>query len=117
VVTATGRSLSDVLAVLDQIDPRCGLDRLGQAIRIVLQTSPPPSRLMVWHARALIDDIGEWRRDAAIRILQGPGLEEWIGDHQAVLNEAATVATFPQRDRSDPLAAADLTIRRLRRAL
>jgi glutamate dehydrogenase len=117
VVTASGRSSGQALAVLDQIVPRCGLDRLGQAIRNVLQTSPPPSRLMVWHARALIDDIAGWRRDAAIRVLPGPGLEEWIGHHQAALTEAATVATLPQRDRSDPLAAADLTIRRLRRAL
>jgi glutamate dehydrogenase len=117
VMTATGRSLGDALALLDQLDPVGGLDGLGQAVRSVLETSPPPSRLTVWQARALLDDIASWRRDAAIGILQGPGLAPWIDQHQAVLTEAAAAAALPRRDRIDPLAAADLTIRRLRRAL
>lgn len=113
VASATGRPPSDVSEVLNAIDPVCGLEGLGASIRRAMDTSPPPGRLTVWQARALLDDIAAWRRAAATDILAASStVPAWAERNQEALASAAALSGS-----ADVLAAASLTLRRLSRTM
>jgi glutamate dehydrogenase len=115
---ATGRTPAEVAQAWAALDQATGLPAAEAAVAAATGTVPPPGRLRAWHARAIGDDLAEWRRDALARILTAdPGdprsaVEAWAADQAAVLERAARVA--PGRAAGDPLASATLMLRRLR---
>ncbi len=74
VAAATGRTVSEVVEALALIEEAAGLDRLVADIRLAAAAPPPPSRLTLWHARALLDDIAAWRMAATISALGAAGV-------------------------------------------
>ncbi len=110
-------------AVARRIVDTTGLDALLESVRVVLDGVTPAGRLRVWQARALLDDLDDWRRRAATAVLitasDGDPLrcvDEWLGRHAEELARAsAMVAVTGAAD--DRLAAAALALRRLNRVL
>ncbi len=103
-----------------------GLDTLSAAVAAVTEAVPPPGRLRMWQARALLDDLDGWCRRAAVAVLSEGGqgasrrdpavaVDEWVAAHAEDLRRAAAVAPAGATD--DPLASAALALRRLDRTL
>ena len=112
---------ADAAEVLRRIDEAAGLDHLSAGIEAVLCSVPPPGRLRTWQARAILDDLADWRRRAAVAVLsvrspRGPeaGVAAWVDAHSEDLGRAAEI--IPTAG-ADALAAASLVLRRLARAL
>ncbi|HET9075431.1 MAG TPA: NAD-glutamate dehydrogenase domain-containing protein [Acidimicrobiales bacterium] len=118
---AAGRSVPEVLEVWDRLDELAGLDDLETAARTALEASPPPGRVRLWQARAVLDDISDWRARVAVGVLRpgatdGPAaLARWIDRHGEDLRRAAALGSGAPAG-SDPLAVASLTLRRLQAA-
>ena len=99
-----------------------GLGPLTAAIASVVDGGEPPRRLRMWQARALLDDLNDWRDRATVAVLTaGPAedpelaLGRWWSAHADELAQAAAVP--PGGPTGDPLAAATLVVRRLNRSL
>jgi glutamate dehydrogenase len=130
VTLATGRTVSEVVEALSLIEEAAGLDRLVADIRAAAVAPPPPSRLTLWHARALLDDIAAWRMTATISALRGAGgppraegesglsaptaVAEWIEAHRLQLQRASKLLADLDRGTSEPMTVAALVLRRLR---
>ena len=121
VAVATGRPVADCLEAMHRLDGVAGLAGLAGSIGRALDGNPPPDRLRVWQARAVLDDMAAWRRRAARAALAEGGPPEaavshWAASAGDALRRAAVLDA--SRDGSaDPLAVATLTLRRLARAL
>jgi glutamate dehydrogenase len=118
----TGRSLADAAEVVIGLDRAAGLDRVVEAVSRALSVSPPPSRLTVWHGRALLDDMAAWRAAAAAAVLADPrppseALTAWETAHAGELGRARALLTSFGPETPDPLAVVALVLRRLHLAL
>ena len=122
---AAGRS-PDLAAAADEVARRvsaaAGLDRLASGLGSVLSAIPPPGRLRMWQANAVLDDLSDWKRRASAAILADPGFSTaeaavsvWTEAHAEDLRRASLVA--PSGGGEDAIAAASLALRRLARAL
>jgi glutamate dehydrogenase len=118
----TGRTAGEALAVDDAVRSAAGLTTLVSAVEEVLDSSPPPSRLVVWQARAVLGDLARWRRRAVAAILAAPAgvpaadaAESWADDHHSAFERVLALA--PGRGTDDSLAWASLAVRRLEQAL
>ncbi|HET6964331.1 MAG TPA: NAD-glutamate dehydrogenase domain-containing protein [Acidimicrobiales bacterium] len=109
--------------ILGRLDAAAGLDRLESSVTAVLDSSPPPGRLRLWQAQALLDDLGDWRRRVAAAVLAGSEsgalegtdpVSNWVAAHADDLRRVADVA--PTGTGEDALASATLALRRLSRA-
>jgi glutamate dehydrogenase len=121
VARETGRSPSAAVAVGEALDRATALPAAIAAVAAVAETIPPPGRLRMWQARAILDDLGEWRRQALRAVLADPAFAKpeaavaaWVADNADVLSRAAMMT--PDGRRGDPLASATLMLRRLRQA-
>ena len=108
--------------VVRLIDEAAGLDRLSAGVEAVIGSIPPPGRLRMWQARAILDDLSDWRSRAAAQVLRRCGGDDpagavatWTADHADDLSRAAEV--MPSGRVDDALAAASLSLRRLARVL
>jgi glutamate dehydrogenase len=121
VALATRRQGPEVLEALSLMDGAAGLDRLASDVRAATARPVPLSRLTAWHARALIDDIADWRMSATIDAfrLSPPGapaaevVSNWVQAHEKELAQASQLVTTLGREGSDPLTVAALVLRRL----
>jgi glutamate dehydrogenase len=127
VTLATGRTVIEVVEALSLIEEAAGLDRLVADIRGAAAAPPSPSRLTLWHARALLDDIAAWRMTATISALRGGGgpaaeggpgataaVADWIEAHSLQLARASKLLAALDRGTSEPMTVAALVLRRLR---
>ncbi len=126
VTLATGRTVGEVVEALALIEEAAGLDRLVADIRLAAAAPPPPSRLTLWHARALLDDIAAWRMAATISALGAAGVTagsgrspasavaDWVEAHGLQLARASKLLAALDRGTSEPLTVAALVLRRLR---
>jgi glutamate dehydrogenase len=121
VARETGRSPSAAVAVAEALDRATALPAAIAAVGAVAETVPPPGRLRTWQARAILDDLAEWRRQALRAVLADPAcstpepaVEAWVADNADVLSRAAMMT--PDGRRGDALASATLMLRRLRQA-
>jgi glutamate dehydrogenase len=125
VAEAAGRPVTAMPAaavIAESLDRAAGLAELASAIGAVLDGVPPPGRLRMWQARALLDDLHDWRRRATVAILAaGPpsdperSVGAWLSAHAEDLGQAAAMASAGGT--ADALASATLALRRLERAL
>ena len=111
----------DAAAIGLRMDSAAGLDRLSAAVGAVARAVPPPGRLRLWQAQAILDDLADWRRRAAADVLSGSydgdpdrAVAAWSAAHAEDLQRAAEVAPAGG---ADSLAAASLSLRRLARVL
>jgi NAD-specific glutamate dehydrogenase len=124
---ATGRAVSEVVEALSLIEEAAGLDRLVSDIRAAAAAPPPPSRLILWHARALLDDIAAWRMAATTSALgtanalpasgrasPASAVADWVEAHSLQLARASSLLEALDRGTSEPLTVAALVLRRLR---
>ena len=114
-----GRPVGDVLEALQALDRAAGLDRLAADVRAALESSPPPGRVRVWQARAVLDDLADWRGRAVVASLgdgtaehPGAAVARWVESHRPALQRASAIGGRSPAG-SDPLAVAGLTLRRL----
>jgi glutamate dehydrogenase len=126
VASATGRPVGEVVEALALVGEAAGLDRLIVDIRIAAAAPPPPSRLTLWQARALLDDIASWRMSATISALGAAGetggsgpspaaaVADWVEAHSFQLERASKLLAALDRDSPEPLTVAALVLRRLR---
>jgi glutamate dehydrogenase len=122
IARATGRTPAETAEVADALDRVTGVPAALIAVGAVAEAIPPPGRLRMWQARAILDDLAEWRRSAIRSVLtasyySSPAatVEEWAGAHADVLARAAAVAPG-HGAAGDVLASATLMLRRLRQA-
>ena len=122
---AAGRPL-DVAPAADEVARRvgaaAGLDRLAGSVGRVLSAIPPPGRLRMWQANAVLDDLSDWKRRASVAILADPGFSSaeaavpaWAEAHAEDLRRASLVA--PPGGGEDAIAGVTLALRRLVRCL
>ena len=122
---ASGRP-PDAAAAADDVARRvaaaAGLDRLAGAVGTVLSAIPPPGRLRMWQANAVLDDVSDWKRRASAAILAAPdfaaaevAVPAWAEAHREDLRRASLLV--PSGDGEDAIAAATLALRRLARCL
>jgi glutamate dehydrogenase len=126
VASATGRPVGEVVEALALVGEAAGLDRLIVDIRIAAAAPPPPSRLTLWQARALLDDIASWRMSATISALGAAGetggsgpspaaaVADWVEAHSFQLERASKLLAALDRGSPEPLTVAALVLRRLR---
>ncbi|HWE55840.1 MAG TPA: NAD-glutamate dehydrogenase domain-containing protein [Acidimicrobiales bacterium] len=119
---ATGRSPEEAARVATRLGQAAGLGPLMAAVEAVVDVSPPPGRLRQWQARAILDDLVDWRERATARVLADPDFRDpdaavtaWAEREAAVLRQVQAVA--PRAGGTDALASATLAIRRLERSL
>ena len=122
VARATGRDITEAAIAGDLVARAGGLDRLVDGINGALAVVPAPSRLTIWHGRALLDDVDAWQRAAASAALANPGtpgeaVSLWEAAHQAELGRAALLLSSSGPATPDPLATAALVLRRLQMVL
>jgi glutamate dehydrogenase len=124
VVRATGRDCDQVLVALAEVAAVAKLDSLASLVRGTLTAVPPPERLRGWEARALADDVGAWERAAAIAALRAypdrppaEAVAAWAETWAPTFAAASELQDAPRHDDTDPLALAELILRRLRGAL
>jgi hypothetical protein len=98
------------------------VDRLSAGLGAVMASIPPPGRLRMWQARAILDDLADWRARAATEALRrSPGEEPpavvaaWTEANAEDLRRAVEVVPSGLGD--DALAAASLSLRRLARTI
>ncbi len=118
VATASGRDLAVAVEALALVDRAAGLDRLVAAVGRLLAGPPYLRRLTAWQARALLDDTGSWRRQAAVEVLArgeepGSATSAWEAAHQGELARASRLLEALHDPAGDPLAVATLVLRRL----
>jgi glutamate dehydrogenase len=108
--------------VAGQVATAAGLGRLAAAVGTVLSALPPPGRLRMWQANAVLDDLSDWKRRASAAILADPAftspeaaVARWAEAHAEDLRRASLVA--PSGGSEDAIAAATLALRRLARGL
>ncbi|HUJ65737.1 MAG TPA: NAD-glutamate dehydrogenase domain-containing protein [Acidimicrobiales bacterium] len=122
VAAATGRTVSEVVEALGLVENAAGLDRLVVDVRTAAAAPPPPSRLTLWQARALLDDISAWRVTATISALRAAdtssspesAVAEWVEAHRLQLARASKLLASLESGTSEPLTVAALVLRRLR---
>ena len=121
VASSVGCPVHDVLEALAQLDRATGVDRLEQQVRAGMDTSPPPGRIRSWQARAVLDDLSDWRSRAVAASLapadartgdQGTAVSRWAESHRLSLQRASLIIERAPAG-SDPLALVALTLRRL----
>jgi len=116
--SASGRPVADVVHALDAVGLDGTLEAVAGLVATALEEMPPPDRFRVWQARAVLDDLRDWRRGAATAALAAPGpaeelVQAWLHTHREALRRAEQIAVAPRRRGGDLLARADLCRRRL----
>ena len=111
-------NLVEVLKAWDALGaPGLPPERIAGVVASALESTPPPSKLLVWQARAIMDDLAEWRREVSLRAARpdakaGPGGDP-IRMHST---DALDVLDSPGASCGDRLSAASLALRRLQRS-
>jgi glutamate dehydrogenase len=113
---ATGRSLADALLALEALHDVTGGDRVGPA----LVTRHSASRWEAWAKRSVLDDLADWRLEAAgAALTAAPGaspadaVAEWVAARADGLVRVRRL--FDRLDAGrDALAVASLAVRNLR---
>lgn len=118
----TGRAPHETAETAAALDRATHLPAARAAVAAVADAVPPPGRLRMWQARALGDDLLEWRREALRQVLTSPSfvaprpaVEAWVAARAEWLDRAMAVA--PDAVAGDPLASITLMLRRLRQML
>jgi glutamate dehydrogenase len=122
VARRTGRPVAAAAEAIELVGRAGAVDGLQEAVGRALAVVPAPSRLTVWQARALLDDISAWQQTAAAAALAQPlsvaaAVAAWEASHERELARAALLTRAAPPDTSDPLAVTALTLRRLQLAL
>jgi glutamate dehydrogenase len=93
-------------------------DRLEATLTEALDASPPPSRVLVWQARAVLDDLDAWLQRAATWMLEQGQVKDDPTSVLAplILDALAVLDSAPERA-ADRVAAGALVVRRLHRGL
>ena len=110
-------NLFEVLETWDSLGaPGSVVDRITGTVRTAVDSSPPPSKLLVWQARAVLDDLVDWRRKVSLQAVRAAGTAQATraaSGFQA--SDELEVLDSPGGSCGDLLAAASLALRRLRR--
>ena len=122
VMRASGRSVPEVLEVLDGIDRAASADEIAAAVSSAASVVPPPGRSTLWLGRSVLDDYADWKRQAATAALRDgsparAALVEWEQTNAEVLASAAGMLGSSSRAGVDLLDTAVLVVRRLHRAV
>ncbi|HEX6394792.1 MAG TPA: NAD-glutamate dehydrogenase domain-containing protein [Acidimicrobiales bacterium] len=122
VMDATGRNALEALECLDGVDRAAGTEGIASAVSAALSIVPPPRRLTVWLGRSVLDDLADWRRNAATRVLRlgtspTDALAAWEVANADALRSAAQMLGSSARAGEALLDSAVLAIRRLQRAV
>jgi NAD-specific glutamate dehydrogenase len=117
VTRIVGCSASDAFTAFGVIDRVARLDRLVQGIRGV----GAADRWKGWQARALLDDVADWRRNVARKILNGidmtlvlESLHTWESNCTGVFDRSNRLLAELDSPRADKLTVAALVLRALR---
>jgi glutamate dehydrogenase len=113
----SGRELPDALLALEALYELTGAGRIAAA----LTTRHSPSRWEAWGARSVLDDLADWRLDAAKAALLGAGTEvsaldavtAWAGAREEGLARSTRLLGYLDGTR-DTFAVASLAVRNLR---
>ncbi len=93
------------------------VQRIADVVGTALESSPPPSKLLVWQARSIMDDLAAWRREVSVQAARLDGKAAASSDPITLRVLAASeVLDSPAASCGDRLAAASLALRRLRHA-
>lgn len=116
-VRGTGRPVRDIVAALDMIDQAAGATRMREAI----ERTPATDRWRAWLARATLDDLADWRRQAAADLLTRGGdpadpMTGWAAAHEARLAAARRLLVALDGRGADPITIVAVALRRLPRA-
>ena len=122
VMDATGRNAVEALECLDGVDRAAGTDGIVSAVSAALSVVPPPRRLTVWLGRSVLDDLADWRRNAATSVLRAgaspaDALAAWEAANADALRSAAQMLGSSAPAGEVLLDSAVLVIRRLQRAV
>ncbi len=111
-------NLADALKAWDSLGASGSLvERITAIVDTAMESSPPPSKLLVWQARSIMDDLAEWRRDVSVQAARLEGNTATSSDPGALRVPAASeVLDSSAASCGDRLAAASLSLRRLRRS-
>ena len=116
-----GVNLADAVRAWDSLGaPGSPVDRITATLKSALEASPPPSKLLVWQSRVVMDDLAEWRRDAALQAVRSAEAVPSDGatsDSDSNGAAALGVLSSPATSSGDRVAAASLALRRLRRGV
>lgn len=113
---ATGRDVPAVVAAFRIVDAAAGVDRIAGALR----GATMGGRWRSWLARAMLDDLSDWRRQAAVGVLReagtpaGPALG-WAKRHDRDLTAARDLLHALDEPGTDPVAVVAIALRRLPR--
>jgi glutamate dehydrogenase len=117
VTRIVGCSASDAFTAFGVIDRVARLDRLVEGIRGV----GTADRWKSWQARALLDDVADWRRNVARKILNGTdmnlvleSLHTWESSYTGVFDRSNRLLAELDSPSADKLAVAALVLRALR---
>jgi glutamate dehydrogenase len=116
VVRATGREPAAVIAAFDLVDDAAGTHRMVAAIK----KSTVGDRWRAWLARATLDDLADWRREAVIEILRRSGepadpMLGWAAQHEPELAAARRLLLALDAPGADPTTIVAVALRRLPR--
>ena len=122
VMLSSGRSVSEVLEVLDGIDRAASAHEIAAAVSSAASVVPPPGRSTLWLARSVLDDYADWKRMAATAVLRGGSpaavaLADWAQMNAEALASAAGMLGSSTQSGVDLLDTAVLVVRRLHRAI
>ena len=116
VVRATGCDPAAARAVLDLVGEAAGTERMEAALR-----TPSADRWRAWLARAMRDDLLDWRHGAALDALSSPGVPSeqaarWVRQHEEELASARGLLDALGTPSADPVTVVAVALRRLPRA-
>ena len=124
VVRGTARSVEEVIEAIDRLEAVAGIGSLAATIEGSLLGSPMPGRFRAWQARALLDDLAGWTREAAMAALTTDAeasadraVGDWLEPRSIALSQATALSRSAHAASSDPLAVASLCVRRLQALL